>query len=132
MDHFNYLRDHTQKMKENREILSRSGWGSMITAGILDPVNLLSLPFKGVGITARAISGAKSGFFIGAGTELIRAPFEPDANLTESWINIVGSTALVGTLGGITGAFSGRAVTKICKEQTDLENHLDVNPNQVF
>ena len=99
MDHLNYLRDHTQKMKENRAILSRSGWGSMITAGILDPVNLLSLPFKGVGITARAISGAKSGFFIGAGTEAIRAPFEPDANLTEVGVNILGSTALVGNSG---------------------------------
>lgn len=85
----------------------------MITAGILDPMNLLSLPFKGVGIGARFISGAKSGFVIGAGQELIRAPFDPDSTITESGINIVGSTALVGTLGGITGAFSGRAV-KIC------------------
>ena len=134
MDHLNYLRDHTQKMKENRSILSRSGWGSMITAGILDPVNLLSLPFKGVGITARAISGAKSGFFIGAGTEAIRAPFEPDANLTEVGVNILGSTALVGTLGGITGAFSGRAVKKFQEDQIDLENSLNqsVNPNQAF
>lgn len=134
LDHLNYLRTHTSKMRENREILSRSGWGSMITAGILDPVNLLSLPFKGIGITARALSGAKSGFFIGAGTELIRAPFEPDATLTESGINIVGSTALVGTLGGITGAFSGRATQKFTAEQTDVNNSLNqtVNPNQAF
>ena len=134
MEHLHYLRTHTSKMRENREILSRSGWGSMITAGILDPVNLLSLPFKGVGITARALSGAKSGFFIGAGTELLRAPFEPDATLTESGINIVGSTALVGALGGITGAFSGRATQKFTAEQTDVNNSLNqtVNPNQAF
>ena len=80
LDHLNYLRTHTSKMRENREILSRSGWGSMITAGILDPVNLLSLPFKGIGITARALSGAKSGFFIGAGTELILFGFFESAN----------------------------------------------------
>lgn len=134
MEHLHYLRTHTSKMRENREILSRSGWGSMITAGILDPVNLLSLPFKGVGITARALSGAKSGFFIGAGTELLRAPFEPDATLTESGINIVGSTALVGALGGITGAFSGRASQRFTAEQTDVNNSLNqtVNPNQAF
>lgn len=134
MDHLHYLRTHTSKMRENRETLSKSGWGSMITAGILDPVNLLSLPFKGVGITARALSGAKSGFFIGAGTELLRAPFEPDATLTESGINIVGSTALVGALGGITGAFSGRATQKFTAEQTDVNNSLNqtVNPNQAF
>lgn len=132
LDHLNYLRTHTSKMRENREILSRSGWGSMITAGILDPVNLLSLPFKGIGITARALSGAKSGFFIGAGTELIRAPFEPDATLTESGINIVGSTALVGTLGGITGAFSGRASQRFVNEQTEVQNSLDVNPTGTF
>ena len=132
LDHLNYLRTHTSKMRENREILSRSGWGSMITAGILDPVNLLSLPFKGIGITARALSGAKSGFFIGAGTELIRAPFEPDATLTESGINIVGSTALVGTLGGITGAFSGRASQRFVSEQTEVQNSLDVNPTGTF
>lgn len=134
MEHLHYLRTHTSKMRENRETLSRSGWGSMITAGILDPVNLLSLPFKGVGITARALSGAKSGFFIGAGTELLRAPFEPDATLTESGINIVGSTALVGALGGITGAFSGRASQRFTAEQTDVNNSLNqtVNPNQAF
>ena len=134
MEHLHYLRTHTSKMRENRETLSKSGWGSMITAGILDPVNLLSLPFKGVGITARALSGAKSGFFIGAGTELLRAPFEPDATLTESGINIVGSTALVGALGGITGAFSGRATQKFTAEQTDVNNSLNqtVNPNQAF
>ena len=44
MDHLNYLRTHTDKMRENRETLSRTGWGAMITAGILDPMNLLSLP----------------------------------------------------------------------------------------
>ena len=132
IDHLNYLRTHTALMRENREVLSKSGWGSMITAGILDPVNLLSLPFKGVGITARALSGAKSGFFIGAGTELIRAPFEPDATLTESGINILGSTALVGTLGGITGAFSGRASQRFVNEQTEVQNSLDVNPTGSF
>ena len=125
MDHLNYLRTHTDKMRENRETLSRTGWGAMITAGILDPMNLLSLPFKGVGIGARFISGAKSGFVIGAGQELIRAPFDPDSTITESGINIVGSTALVGTLGGITGAFSGRAVKKYADEQAEVNKSLD-------
>ena len=61
-------------------------------------------------------------------------PFEPDATLTESGINIVGSTALVGALGGITGAFSGRATQKFTAEQTDVNNSLNqtVNPNQAF
>ena len=102
-DHLNYLRNHADKMQNNRDVMSRTGWGSIITAGILDPVNLLSLPFKGVTMTARAISGAKSGFVIGAGVEAIRAPFDPDSSLMETGVNIAGSTALVGVLGGLTG-----------------------------
>jgi hypothetical protein len=125
MSHLDYLRTHTDKMKQNREILSKTGWGAMITAGILDPMNLFSLPFKGVGIGARFLSGAKSGFVIGAGQELIRAPFDPDSTITETGINVVGSTALVGTLGGITGAFGGRAVKKFSNEQTQVNKSLD-------
>ena len=133
-DHLNYLRTHVGKMKDNRETLSRSGWGSMITAGILDPMNVFSLPFKGVGIGARFLSGAKSGFVIGSAQEAIRAPFDPQSTITETGINITGSTALVGLLGGVTGVFSGRAVNKFAQEQADLDKSVNrkVNPNTAF
>jgi hypothetical protein len=134
LDHLNYLRTHVGKMKDNRETLSRSGWGSMITAGILDPMNVFSLPFKGVGIGARFLSGAKSGFVIGSAQEAIRAPFDPQSTITETGINITGSTALVGLLGGVTGVFSGRAVNKFAQEQSDLNTSINrkVNPNTAF
>ena len=133
-EHLNYLRSHLGKMEQNREIMSRSGWGPLILASVLDPINLISLPFRGVTIGAKAWSGAKSGFLLGAGTEAIRAPFDPNATLAEVGLNITGSTVMLGTIGGVVGAFSGKATKNFTAEQTAVNKSLNqkVDPNRAF
>jgi len=132
--HLNYLRTHLGKMEENREVMSRSGWGPLILASILDPVNLISLPLRGVTVGQKAWSGVKSGFLLGAGTEAIRAPFDPNATLGEVGLNIAGTTAMLGTIGGVVGAFSGRATKKFTVEQAEVNKSLNqkVDPNKTF
>jgi len=133
-EHLNFLRSHLGKMEQNRATYSRSGWSPVILASILDPINLVSLPFRGVTMAEKAMSGIKSGFLLGVGTEAIRAPFDPNSTLAEVGLNITGSTVMLGTIGGIVGSFSGRAAKNFTTEQTEINKSISqkVNPNEAF
>ena len=133
-EHLNFLRSHLGKMEENRALMSRTGWTPFLLASILDPINLVSLPFRGATMAEKTWSGVKYGLLLGVGTEAIRAPFDPNATLAETGLNITGSTFLLGAMGGIVGSFSGRATKNFAEEQNQVNASIGqkVNPNEAF
>ena len=95
-----------------RQVLSESTIGAQSVAGIIDPINLIALPFGGP-----AVGIGKSALRVGAGTAAIQAglegaviqPFDPLQTAQESAINIA-TTAIFGA--GIGGAFGAPITAK--------------------
>ena len=102
-DHMN---DMILSLKQNinrREVLSRSSFLSQIGAGILDPINLVSLPFGGPAVSVGR-SAARVGLGAAAlqsGAELMRAPVDPLYTPSESILNIGGAAIFGGLIGGL-------------------------------
>ena len=117
-----------------RQVLSESTIGAQLVAGIIDPINLIALPFGGP-----AVGVGKSALRVGAGTAAIQAglegaviqPFDPLQTAQESAVNIA-TTAIFGA--GIGGAF-GAPITakarahantqKAIQEEMDMLRRID-------
>ena len=101
--------------RERRETMSEWGFGANLVAGILDPINLVAIPFAGAGfVTAAARSAggfiARRAVATGAGVGLTqvvlegaRYPFDPVGDFNESLRNI--------GLATVAGAFIGGAIS---------------------
>lgn len=87
---------------KRREVIAESGFFYNMAAGVLDPVNVIALPFggAGVGIARSFMRTGTSMAAIQAGQESIRVPFDPLSTEAEVATNI--GTAFIA--GGIIGS----------------------------
>ena len=126
--------------RDRRATMSEFGFGANLVAGILDPINLLAVPFAGAGFVtagARSMGGliARRGLATGAGVgitqvglEAIRAPFDPENTEGEVLLN-VGMATIAGTIiGGAVSIPAARRMNVTAKtiiHQQQVKKALD-------
>ena len=122
-----------------RTLLEQSDSSSgRIVANLLDPINLIPVPF------AKAASSVKGGIAAGslggaatfAPFELARANIDPTSTAEESLFAIGGATVLMSIFGGTIGGLAGRDINKIANSYfaghsvVDAVNELNkLHPN---
>ena len=118
--------------RERRETMSNFGFGANMLMGVLDPVNLLTIPFAGAGFVtagARSFGGfvARRALATGAGVgltqgvlEAIRAPFDPENTEYESLTNITLATVAGAVIGGAVSVPAARR--RMVTAKTILQN----------
>lgn len=104
-EHLNYLIERVDKSRERREIAGNAPITSALTAGLVDPFNLILMapPFSTIRFGKTAYQALKTGAVTGAGfgalSELRRAPFEIENTYGEISSNILFPAILGGGLG---------------------------------
>ena len=116
--------------RDRRATMAEFGFGANLLAGILDPINLLAIPFAGAGfVTAGARSASnlvvRRGIATGAGvgvTQVVlegaRAPFDPMNGEFESFMNIGMATLAGGIIGSAIAIPAARKLNVIDKTVT--------------
>ena len=129
-NHMAHLMTQIDKSNKARETLSRASFLKQIGAGLLDPINLVTLPFGGPTI-GFVRSAARVGLGVGAITavqEAARVPFDPtNQGALEPLMNIGLGIATGAVLGG---GLSFIAVTpaqrmKVKKAEDDLRKDIE-------
>ncbi len=119
-DHMSVLKDQIDKNQERREILSNSTFVQGLVGGLVDPINLVALPFGGptVGLGKSLVRGALAAGTTQAGLEAIRYPVDPLATVGESAINIGATT--------VFGAMMGTAISvPLTRRAAALRKHME-------
>tara|TARA_R100001443_G_scaffold35065_1_gene48838 strand:- start:1768 stop:5166 length:3399 start_codon:yes stop_codon:yes gene_type:complete len=111
-EHYDFIFNNLKALEQNRKIYDRASLGSAIVAGVVDPLNIAMFhPVFNVGFRAAwgaksvfgvAKESAKLGFIFGAGSEILRAPFDPYATPLEVVSNVTANTLFGGIIGGGT------------------------------
>ena len=108
--------------RQRRETMSEFGFGANLIAGILDPINLVTIPFAGAGFVTKTATTAGSfvarralatGVGVGTiqtGLEAARAPFDPLWTWQESAMNIGFATVIGGIIGGAVSVPAARRI----------------------
>ena len=130
-EHMNVLKEQLRNNMARRKILQNSSIGSQIVAGIFDPINLIALPFGGLGkgiLSATYRTGAGVGV-VSAIAEGARFPFDPLATKEEVIGNIaiatIGGSILGGALATANKVRVRNAVKQIEKEIKDFNKLAD-------
>jgi len=102
LEHMNEMKRALDDNIKRRETLAEAGFFYNMAAGVLDPVNVVSLPFggAGVGIVKGFMRTGASMAAIQAGQEAYRAPIDPLSTEYEVATNI--ATAFIA--GGVIGS----------------------------
>ena len=96
-EHMSVLKNQINERNKSREVLAQATLTQGLTAGLIDPINLIALPFggPGVGLTRSFIQGAASTGLVQAALESGRYAADPTATAGEFGVN-VGATAVFG------------------------------------
>jgi hypothetical protein len=116
-------------MNEDRQILAQATLFQGGVAGILDPINLVALPFGGptVGIGRSALRIGAGVGAIQAGLEAAALPLDPYRTYQESALNI----ATASLFGAGFGAALGAPLTARAKAWTNTRNQLLAQFDQI-
>lgn len=103
------------RIDENNDARRRldysSNWAAKLSADLLDPVNLIPVPFAGgIGFAQRAVRTGQAGFAAFAPAEIARANIDPTNEPLEPVAAIAGATIVGGLLGGAFGNVAARRV----------------------
>jgi len=113
--------------RNRRAVMSEFGFGANLLAGVLDPINLLAVPFAGAGFVtagARTAGGfvARRALATGAGVgvtqaglETARAPFDPLNTWQETAMNIGFATLAGGLIGSLVSIPAARRIDATAK-----------------
>ena len=130
-EHMNVLKQQLRENIARRNVLANASIGKQIVAGIFDPLNLVALPFGGIGktvLTSAGRTGASVGVF-SAGVEAIRFPFDPLATPDEVAGNIaiatIGGAILGGAIGTVNKVRLRNATKEIEREIKDFNELSD-------
>jgi len=86
--------------------------GTRFLTGLLDPINLIPVPFAlGKGFAEGAKVALKRGTPIIAGTELTRHAIDPTSTWGETTMNTLGGTLFMGLIGGAVGKIPKNTIT---------------------
>ena len=137
-EHMVELKRAIDENLERREILAKATFGQHFFAGLADPINLVALPFGGIGLGV-ARSFLRTGASVAALQTLQeagRAPFDPVGTPQEVAINIGSAFVAGGLLGGALSVPASRRAAAFQKTKdalgTDhaaLRADPDVNKN---
>ena len=144
LEHYNYIKQDLLALEENRKVYQRSGIGSTLVAGVIDPLNIAFFhPVFNTGIkaawAAKSALGVtkeagKMGFLFGMTSEALRAPFDPYSTPVESIVNVGSNTVFAGLLGGgargITSKFGNIVKNHKSKKNPDSAKSFDVPLNE--
>lgn len=114
-EHMQFLKESLNINKANRDTMDRGSFFGIMTASIVDPLNIaFAMPVFNTALKAAwasksafgvAKESGKIGFAFGVAQEGLRAPFDPLATPTEVGTNIISSTVGSALLvGGLRGA----------------------------
>ena len=130
-EHMNVLKQQLRENIARRSVLGNASIGKQIVAGIFDPLNLIALPFGGIGktiLSSAGRTGASVGVF-SAGVEAIRFPFDPLATPQEVAGNIaiatIGGAILGGAIGTVNKVRLRNATKEIEREIKDFNELSD-------
>ena len=129
-EHMNVLKQQLRENIARRNVLANASIGKQIVAGIFDPLNLVALPFGGIGktvLTSAGRTGASVGVF-SAGVEAIRFPFDPLATPDEVAGNIAIATIGGAILGGAIGTVN-KVRLRNAKKEIERETRAIINYN---
>ena len=137
-EHMVELKRAIDENLERREILAKATFGQHFFAGLADPINLVALPFGGIGLGV-ARSFLRTGASVAAlqtVQEAGRAPFDPVGTSSEVAINIGSAFVAGGLLGGALSVPASRRAAAFQKTKDALgRDHAalradpDVNKN---
>ncbi len=92
--------DNNMDLRKNLE--DYGGW--RFAAGLLDPINLIPVPFAiGKGFARGAGQALKKGVPIVAATELVRHDIDPTSTVEETLFAVAGGSLFMGLIGGAVG-----------------------------
>jgi len=130
---FDYQVNLYKRMTRIKESLyDYGGIGSMLFAGVFDPVNLIPLPTaKGVGFIRGAKRVGLGAATVTAGIETIRAQADPTYKLQESAFAIGGSALFGGLIGGAVGGITASRVGKDFANASAYDDGLKANVKEV-
>jgi hypothetical protein len=123
------LRSFIDRSAENRAKLNEASFGQHFIAGLVDPINYLTLPFGGpvVGVGRSALRVGASVGAIEAGREIgLVQPFDPVATAGESAVNVLSASLFGGAIGGLIAAPAARRAATYQKTQDTLREYFDV------
>ena len=111
-EHMDFLVTKFRENQQRRQYLSQTSFLSQLAAEVVDPVNLIAIPFAtGARLSSVALrSGAATGAVV-AGQEAVRYPFDPLATGGE----VAASVGSAAVLGGMIG--SAVSVPRIRRNQ---------------
>ena len=130
-EHMNVLKQQLRENINRRKILANASIGQQIVAGIFDPINLVPLPFVGVGKTVLggAYRTAAGVGVISGVAEAARFPFDPLATTEEVAGNIaiatIGGAILGGALSGVNKLRVRNSIKEIEQEIKDFNELAD-------
>lgn len=123
-DHMAILKSQIDERNESREVLAQSSLIQNLAAGIVDPINLVALPFGGptVGIARSLARGGAAAGLTQAAIEVPRLMTDPTATGGEAGLNIT-ATAVFGSM--ISGATSIPLSRKALAFQRHEQTHKE-------
>jgi hypothetical protein len=123
-DHMNVLKHQINERNESRDVLARASLVQGLTAGLVDPINLVALPFggPGVGIGMSFLRGAASAGIVQAGVEAGRYATDPTATGGEFGVNVAATAVFGGIISSATSIpLTRRAAAMKSYEKTHKE-----------
>ena len=103
-DHMSILKNQIDERNESREVLAQASLIQNLAAGIIDPVNLIALPFGGptIGIARSLARGGAAAGLTQAAIEVPRLLSDPTATGAEAGLNIAATTVFGSMISGET------------------------------
>jgi hypothetical protein len=128
-DHMAAIKRSIDGMMADRQVMSQASIGQHLVAGIVDPINLMALPFGGptVGIGRSALRVGAGVGAIQAGLEAVALPYDPFRTYQESALNI----ATASLFGAGFGAALGAPLTARARAWTNTRNQLLAQFDQI-
>jgi len=130
---FNYQKNLYKRMSRVKNQISEyGGLGSMLFAGIVDPINLVPLPTAvGMGFVKGATRVGLGAGALTLGIEGVRAPLDPTYDPIETLIAVPASTMFGGLIGGAVGAVTASRVGKDIANATAYDDGIKAKVKEV-
>lgn len=125
--HMAAIKSNIDKLIEARQVMSNATVGQHLVAGVVDPINLVALPFGGpvAGIGRSALRTGAGVGAIQAGLEAAALPFDPLRTYQESALNIATASLFGAGFGAALGAPLTMRARAWSRTQEELKANFD-------
>lgn len=125
--HMAAIKSNIDKLVEARQVMSNATIGQHLVAGVVDPINLVALPFGGpvAGVGRSALRMGAGVGAIQAGLEAAALPFDPLRTYQESALNIATASLFGAGFGATLGAPLTMRARAWSRTQEELKANFD-------